>query len=53
MIRNKTIRILSRKTSYDILIGENLLKKKTNELQLTFTQKKIAIITDKNVNNCQ
>ncbi len=53
MIKSKTIRILSRKPSYDILIGENLLKKKTNELQLTFTQKKIAIITDKKVNNCQ
>ena len=53
MIRNKTIRILSRKTSYDIWIGEDLLKKNTNELQSIFIQKKIAIITDKNVNNCQ
>ncbi len=53
MIRNKPIRILSRKTSYEIWIGENLLKKRNKALQLTLTNKKIAIITDKNVNRYQ
>ena len=49
MIINKPIGILSRKTSYDIWIGENLLKKRNKDLKLIFQQKKIAIITDKNV----
>ncbi len=49
MIRNKPISILSRKTSYDIWVGENLLKKRISNLKLILRQKKIAIITDKNV----
>ena len=49
MIRNKPISILSRKTSYDIWVGENLLKKRISNLKLILGQKKIAIITDKNV----
>ena len=53
MIRNKPISILSRKNSYDIWIGENLLKKKNKDLGLTLAQKKVAIITDKNVHASQ
>ena len=53
MIRNKTVGILSKKTSYDIWIGENLLKQKTKDLGLTLTHKKVAIITDKNVHASQ
>ena len=53
MIRKKSIGILSRKTSYDIWIGENLLKKKNKDLGLTLARKKIAIITDKNVHASQ
>ena len=49
MIRNKSIDILPRKTSYKISIGVNLLKKKNNDLKEVLAQKKIAIITDKNV----
>ena len=48
MIRNKTVGILSKKTSYDIWIGENLLKQKNKDLGLTLAQKKVAVITDKN-----
>ena len=53
MIKNKPIGIVSRKTSYDIWIGKNLVKKKHNDLKSTLVQKKIAIITDKNVHSCQ
>ena len=53
MIRNKPISILSRKNSYDIWIGENLLKQKNKDLSLTLAQKKVAIITDKNVHASQ
>ena len=53
MIRNKTVGILSKKTSYDIWIGENLLKQKNKDLGLTLAHKKIAIITDKNVHASQ
>ena len=53
MIRNKTVGILSKKTSYDIWIGENLLKQKNKDLGLTLAHKKIAIITDKNVHAAQ
>ncbi|MFL2800732.1 MAG: iron-containing alcohol dehydrogenase [Paracoccaceae bacterium] len=53
MIRNKTIDILSRKISYEIWIGVNLIKRKNNELKVILEQKKIAIITDKNVHNSQ
>lgn len=53
MIRNKTVGILSKKTSYDIWIGENLLKQKTKDLGLTLRHKKIAIVTDKNVHASQ
>ncbi len=53
MIRKKTVGILSKKTSYDIWIGENLLKQKNKDLSLTLAQKKIAIITDKNVHASQ
>ncbi len=53
MIRNKRVGILSSKTSYDIWIGENLLKKKYKDLGLALSQKKIAIITDKNVHSYQ
>ena len=41
------------KTSYDIWIGENLLKQKNKDLGLTLAHKKIAIITDKNVHAAQ
>ena len=53
MIRNKPISILSRKNSYDIWIGENLFKQKNKDLSLTLAQKKVAIITDKNVHASQ
>ena len=53
MIRNKPVGILSKKTSYDIWIGENLLKQKNKDLSLTLAHKKIAIITDKNVHASQ
>jgi 3-dehydroquinate synthase len=53
MIRRKAISILSKKTSYDIWIGKNLLKENNNFLQLTLAHKKIAIITDENVHACQ
>ena len=43
MIRNKTVGILSKKTSYDIWIGENLLKQKNKDLGLILAHKKIAI----------
>ena len=53
MIKNKPIGIVSRKTSYDIWIGKNLVKKKHNDLKSTLALKKIAIITDKNVHSYQ
>ena len=53
MIKNKTVGILSKKTSYDIWIGENLLKQKNKDLGLILAHKKIAIITDKNVHASQ
>ena len=53
MIRKKSISILSKKTSYDIWIGKNLLKENINFLQLCLADKKIAIIADKNVHTCQ
>ena len=53
MIRNKPIDILPRKTSYEISIGVNLLKQKNNDLKKILAQKKIAIITDKNVHSSQ
>ena len=53
MIRKKSISILSKKTSYDIWIGKNLLKENNNFLQLSLAYKKIAIIADKNVHTCQ
>ena len=53
MLRRKAISILSKKTSYDIWIGKNLLKENNNFLQLTLADKKIAIITDENVHTCQ
>ena len=53
MIRKKSINILSKKTSYDIWIGKNLLKENINFLQLCLADKKIAIIADKNVHTCQ
>ena len=53
MIRKKSIGILSRKTSYDIWIGEKLLKKNNDYLASILAQKKIAIICDKNVHRCQ
>ena len=53
MIRKKSINILSKKTSYDIWIGKNLLKENNNFLQLSLANKKVAIIADKNVHTCQ
>ena len=53
MIRKKSISILSKKTSYDIWIGKNLLKENNNFLQLSLANKKVAIIADKNVHTCQ
>jgi 3-dehydroquinate synthase len=53
MVRKKSIDILSRKTSYDIWIGEKLLKKKNKDLKFIFASKKIAIISDKNVHTYQ
>ena len=48
-----SISIRSKKTSYDILIGKNLLKENNNYLQLTLADKKIAIISDETVHNLQ
>ena len=53
MIRKKSISIRSKKTTYDILIGRNLLKENNNYLQLTLADKKIAIISDETVHNLQ
>ena len=53
MIRKKSISIRSKKTTYDILIGKNLLKENNNYLQLALADKKIAIISDKTVHNLQ
>ena len=53
MIRNKAVDIISKKTSYEIWIGKNLLKKKNNDLKAILAKKKIAIITDKNVHASQ
>ena len=53
MVRKKSIAILPRKTSYDIWIGENLLKKKNKHLRFNLASKKIAIISDKNVHTYQ
>ena len=53
MIRKKSVSILSKKTSYDIWIGKNLLKENNNFLQLSLANKKVAIIADKNVHTCQ
>ncbi len=53
MIQKKSISILSRKASYDIWIGENLLKEKHKYLELNLAKKKIGVITDKNVHTCQ
>ena len=53
MIRKKSISIRSKKTTYDILMGRNLLKENNNYLQLIFTDKKIAIISDETVHNFQ
>ena len=53
MIRKKAISIRSKKTTYDILIGRNLLKENNNYLQLTLKDKKIAIISDETVHNLQ
>ena len=39
MVRKKSIDILSRKTSYDIWIGENLLKKKNKDLKFILANK--------------
>ena len=49
----KSISILSRKASYDIWIGENILKEKNKYLESKFGTKKIAVISDKNVHTCQ
>ncbi len=53
MIRKNSISIRSKKTAYDILIGRNILKENNNYLQLTLTDKKIAIISDETVHNLQ
>ena len=53
MIRKKSISIRSKKTTYDILIGKNLLKENNNFLKLTLANKKIAIISDENVHTYQ
>ncbi len=53
MIRKKSISIRSKKTTYDILIGKNLLKGNNNYLQLTLAQKKIAVISDETVHTLQ
>ena len=53
MIRRKAIKILSKRTSYDIWIGKNLLKANNNFLQSTLAYKKIAIIADENVHTFQ
>ena len=53
MIRKKSISIRSKKTTYDILIGRNLLKENNNYLKLTLADKKIAIISDKTVHSLQ
>ena len=53
MVRIKSVSILSKKTSYDIWIGKNILKVNINFLELTLAHKKIAIISDKTVHNYQ
>ncbi len=53
MICKKSISIHSKKTTYDIFIGRNLLKENNNYLQLTLADKKIAIISDETVHNLQ
>ena len=53
MIRKKSISIRSKKTTYDIFIGRNLLKENNSYLQLTLADKKIAIISDKTVHRLQ
>ena len=53
MIGKKSINIRSKKTTYDILIGKNLLKENNNYLQLALADKKIAIISDKTVHRLQ
>ena len=53
MIRKKSISIRSKKTTYDIFIGRNLLKENNNYLQLALAGKKIAIISDKTVHSLQ
>ena len=53
MIRKKSISIRCKKTTYDILMGRNLLKENNNYLQLIFADKKIAIISDETVYNLQ
>ncbi len=53
MIRKKSISIRSKKTTYDILLGKNLLKENNNNLQLMLADKKIAIISDETVHNLQ
>ena len=53
MIRKKAISIRSKKTTYDILIGRNLLKENISYLQLALAGKKIAIISDKTVHSLQ
>ena len=53
MILKRSIKISSKKTTYDILIGKNLLKENNNYLQLALADKKIAIISDKTVHRLQ
>ena len=53
MILKKSIRIRSKKTTYDILIGRNLLEENNDYLQLALADKKIAIISDETVHNLQ
>ena len=53
MVRRKSVSILSKKTSYDIWIGKNILKENINFLELTLAHKKIAIISDENVHTYQ